>query len=134
MAKVLRKISGAYMGGLMGSLVDSVNIWVLGKAGVTAMLGIGLKPSFTLPWLYPRLVWGGIWGLLFLLPILKSRSVQRGVLFSLAPTAMVFFMVFPGMGKGLFGLGFGMLTPALVLLLNFIWGIVGAFWYQSSVR
>jgi len=131
---VLRKISAAFTAGAVGALVDSVDIWALGTLGVTAKLGIGLTPAFTLPWLYPRLVWGGIWGALFLLPLLRGRWVLRGMLFSLAPSAYVLFVVFPAMGKGPLGLGFGALTPALVVILNFLWGVVGAAWYRTASR
>jgi hypothetical protein len=129
---MFRKISACFAGGTLGALVDSINIWGLGKFGITALLGIGLRPEFSPAWLYPRLVWGGIWGLLFMLPLLEKQVVTRGIVFSLAPTAMVLFVVFPGMGKGTYGLGFGILTPILVILLNFIWGIVAAYWYRQS--
>ncbi|WP_231875364.1 hypothetical protein [Desulfuromonas sp. DDH964] len=46
---MVRNISGAFMGGLLGALVDSLNIWWLGKAGVTAALGIGLAPNSPCP-------------------------------------------------------------------------------------
>ena len=135
---MIRKISCAYTGGLLGALVDSFNIWFLGKAGLTTWLGIGLQPEFTMSWLYPRLVWGGIWGLLLLTPFLRDRVLLRGVLFSLLPSAMVLFMVFPSMGKGVLGLGFGLLTPLLVILLNFVWGIIASLWHwygsQSMAR
>ncbi|MCK9295982.1 MAG: hypothetical protein M0P70_12960 [Desulfobulbaceae bacterium] len=127
---MIRRISSAYAGGLVGALVDSFNIWMLGKIGFTAWIGVGLRPEFRPAWLYPRLVWGGIWGLLLLLPIMKSRPILRGIFISLAPTAMVFLVMFPEMGKGIFGLGFGLLTPVLVLALNFIWGLVAACWYE----
>ena len=74
MGKLLRGISGAYAGGVLGALVDSANIWWLGQLGITAKLGIGLRPEFTPTWLYPRLVWGGIWGLFLVLPLLKGRT------------------------------------------------------------
>jgi len=128
---MVRKISGAFTGGALGAFVDSFNIWILGKAGITAMLGIGLKPEFTPSWLYPRLVWGGIWMLLLLLPIWKKRDILRGCAFSLVPSAMMLFMVFPEMGKGMLGLGFGALTPVLVIILNFIYGIVASLWYRE---
>lgn len=131
---MIRKISSAYVGGALGALVDSINIWVLGKIGFTALIGVGLRPEFRLPWLYQRLVWGGIWGLILVIPFLARRIVLRGMLMSLAPTAMVFFVVFPGMGKGSYGLGFGTLTPVLVLLLNFVWGIVASYWYEYGSR
>ena len=53
---MIRKISGAFTGGALGALIDSLNIWILGQAGITTMLGISLRPQFTTPWLYPRLV------------------------------------------------------------------------------
>ena len=128
---MVRKISGAFTGGALGALIDSANIWILGQAGVTAMLGISLRPQFTAPWLYPRLVWGGIWAMLLILPFSRQKTALRGILMSLAPTAMMLVMVFPEMGMGLLGLKAGLLTPLLVLLLNFIYGLVASFWYKN---
>jgi hypothetical protein len=130
---IIRKLSGAFTGGAIGGLVDSINIWVLSNIGITTVLGVTMKPEFTAPWIYQRMVWGGIWMLLLLLPIWKDRTVLRGCIFSLLPSAMMLFMVFPSMGKGLLGLGFGALTPVLVIALNFIYGIVAAFWYKTTV-
>lgn len=132
--KMFRKISAGFTAGAIGALIDSINIWFLGVMGITAMLGIGLKPEFTSTWLYPRIVWGGIWGLLFITPIMRKHLVLRGMLFSIVPSSLMLFVVFPQMGKGIMGLSFGKLTPALVVLLNFIWGIVGSFWYKSSTK
>jgi len=71
--------------------------------------------------------------LLLLLPILKERIVLRGMFFSLAPSAMMLFLVLPSMGKGIFGLGFGMLMPVVVIGLNFIYGIFASFWYSKVI-
>lgn len=131
---MIRKISGAFTGGAIGGLVDSVNITIMGMIGISDFLGVSMKPAFTAPWLYKRMVWGGIWMLLLLLPLWKKQTVLRGCIFSLAPSAMMLFMVLPGMGKGLLGLGFGMLTPLVVIGLNFIYGIVAASWYKATVK
>ncbi|MFA6283652.1 MAG: hypothetical protein WC633_05895 [Desulfurivibrionaceae bacterium] len=128
---MVRKISGAFTGGALGALIDSANIWMLGQAGVTAMLGISLRPQFTAPWLYPRLVWGGIWAMLLILPFFRQKTALRGILMSLVPTTMMLVMVFPEMGLGLLGLKAGLLTPLLVLLLNFIYGLVASFWHKA---
>ncbi|MHC1742698.1 MAG: hypothetical protein AB9873_06665 [Syntrophobacteraceae bacterium] len=130
---IIRKLSGAFTGGAIGGLVDSLNIWVLSNMGITTLLGVSMKPEFTAPWVYQRMVWGGIWMLLLLLPMWKDRTVIRGCIFSLLPSAMMLFMVFPNMGKGLLGLGLGVLTPAVVIALNFVYGIVAAFWYKTAV-
>ena len=131
---MIRKVSGAFTGGAIGGLVDSLNITVLGKLGISDLLGVSMKPEFTAPWLYQRMIWGGIWMLLLILPLWKKQTVLRGCLFSLLPSAMMLFMVLPGMGKGILGLGFGTLTPVVVIGLNFIYGIVAAYWYKFTVK
>lgn len=130
---IIRKVSGAFTGGAIGGLVDSMNIWVLSHIGITSLLGVTMKPEFTPPWLYQRMVWSGLWMLLLLLPVWQNRTVWRGCLFSLLPSAMMLFMVMPGMGKGLLGLGFGAMTPVVVIGLNFVYGIIAACWYKFTV-
>lgn len=130
---MIRKLSGAFTGGALGALLDSFNIWFMGVVGISDFIGITMKPEFTAPWVYQRMIWGGIWMLLLLLPILKGRVALRGGLFSLLPSAMMLFMVLPSMGKGMLGLGFGILMPVVVVGLNFIYGIVAAFWYEQAV-
>ena len=88
---------------------------------------MSLSPALTPNWLYPRIVWGGIWGLLFVLPILKSRLLLKGTFLSLFHTAVQLFVVFPYQaGKGVVGLELGLLMPALVLFFNWVWGVVTA--------
>ena len=131
---LIRKISGAFTGGAIGGLIDSLNIVVLSKLGITTLLGVSLNPEFSGPWLYPRLVWSGLWMLLLLLPVWQKRTALRGCLFSLPPSAMMLFMVFPEMGKGVLGLGFGLLTPVLVVGLNCVYGMVAAYWYKATLH
>jgi hypothetical protein len=130
--KIVRNISLAFTGGAIGAFIDSFNIWFMGKVGISDLIGITMKPEFTAPWVYTRMIWGGIWMLLLLIPVLKDRIYLRGMLFSLVPSAMMLFMVLPSMGKGIFGLGFGMLMPAVVIALNFIYGIVASQWYTTG--
>jgi hypothetical protein len=129
---MIRKISVAFAGGAIGGFVDSVNIWFMGSSGISDMIGLTMKPPFTTPWLYQRMVWGGLWMLLLLLPLLRKRVLLRGCLFSLLPSAMMLFMVLPGMGKGVLGLGFGMVTPIVVIGLNCIYGMVASLWYREG--
>lgn len=132
--KSIRHISAAFTGGALGALLDSFNIWAMGKVGISDFLGISMKPDFTPPWLYERMIWGGIWMLLLLVPIMRSRTILRGMLFSILPSAMMLFMVLPAMGKGMLGLAFGSLMPFVVVLLNFIYGIFASYWYSLAKR
>lgn len=130
---MFRAISGAFTGGALGALLDSFNIWALGVSGISDLIGIGMKPEFTAPWAYQRMIWGGIWMLLLLLPVWRRRVLLRGMLFSLFPSAMMLFLVLPSMGKGLLGLGFGAMMPVVVVGLNFIYGMVASFWHAKTV-
>jgi len=129
---MLRKVSCAFTGGALGGLLDSFNIWAMGVVGISDLIGIGMKPEFTAPWVYQRMIWGGLWMLLLLLPVLRQRIAIRGMLFSLLPSAMMLFVVLPSMGKGMFGLGFGTLMPVVVVALNFLYGIVASYWYAKA--
>lgn len=130
---IFRQLSGAMTGGALGALLDSFNIWAMGVIGISDFIGISMKPEFTAPWVYQRMVWGGIWMLLLLLPLWKKQLVLRGMLFSLLPSAMMLFLVLPSMSKGMLGLGFGTLMPVVVIGLNFIYGIFASFWYSKTV-
>jgi len=132
--KVIRNISAAFTGGAIGAFIDSFNIWFMGKVGISDLIGISMKPEFTTPWLYMRMIWGGIWMMLLLLPIMNNRVAIRGMLVSLVPSAMMLFIVLPSMGKGTLGLGFGSLMPIVVVGLNFIYGIVASYWYREATK
>jgi hypothetical protein len=126
----LRDLSLTFMAGVGGGLVNSLALWLLGLLGVTKLIGIALAPALTPAWLYPRLVWGGLWGWLFLLPGPKLTYPTRGLLLSLGPTLVQLLVVFPELGKGLGGFQLGYLTPLLVISLNAVWGLVAAVWLK----
>jgi len=127
-----RSLSLFFAAGVVGAFANSLAVWLLGELGVPRALGVALAPDWSAAWLYPRLVWGGIWGLLFVLPV-TAAVVPRGLLVSLAPTLFQLFVVFPAWaGKGVAGLELGLLTPAFVLLYNAIWGVTASWWVQGT--
>jgi hypothetical protein len=108
--------------------LNSVAVWLFGALGLTPALGVNIAPKLTPAWLYPRLVWGGLWGFLFLLPLKGLTYTTRGLLLSLGPSLVQLLVVFPVQAqKGLFGLRLGYLTPVMVLFFNAIWGVVTAY-------
>ena len=110
--------------GSLGGFANSLAVWLFGKYGITKMLGVSLAPGLSPEWLYPRIVWGGIWGLAFILPFMKSRLINKGLVLSLLPTLYMLFVVFPHSHQGMFGLGLGTLTPVFVVFFNMVWGFV----------
>jgi hypothetical protein len=130
----LQKISLAFTAGCLGGLANAVFLWLFGVLGLTAALGVQLAPAFTAPWLYQRLVWGGIWGWLFLLPTGLSYPA-RGLLYSLGPFCVASFVVLPYQAhKGILGLQLGYLTSAFVLFYNAVWGLVTGWWLQLTEK
>jgi hypothetical protein len=135
MRNLSKNISMVFAAGCLGGLVNSLAVWAFGDLGINAALGVRIAPALTAQWLYPRIIWGGIWGLLFLLPLMRSRILSRGIIFSLGPTLVQLFVVFPlKAGKGYMGLDLGTLTPLLVFIFNAIWGIATAIWLRWASR
>lgn len=117
-----------FSAGALGGLANSLAVWLFGVLGITAAFGVAIGPALTPAWLYPRLVWGGIWGFLFLSPAPAVGWWLRGLIFSLGPTLAQLLVVFPIKTEaGVLGLGAGTLTPIFVLIFNAVWGLVAAF-------
>lgn len=129
----MRNASLAFSAGCFGGLLNSLAAWALGTAGITAALGVAMAPELTPAWLYPRIVWGGLWGFLFLLTVPKAPWAVRGLVFSLGPSLVMLFVVFPAKtAAGMLGLGLGAATPAIVLVLNAVWGLSAAWLYRAT--
>ena len=123
----MKKLLIFFAAGCVGALANSITVWAFGNYGITKALGVSIAPALSSSWLYPRIVWGGIWGLLFILPMLDSKLLRKGSILSLFPTAVQLFVVFPfKAGKGMAGLELGVFTPLLVLFFNWVWGIATA--------
>jgi hypothetical protein len=127
----MRNFSLVFVAGCWGALINSLAVWLFGALGINSALGVNLAPPLTTAFLYPRLVWGGLWGFLFLIPLGRKSFPARGLIFSLGPTLVQLFLVFPVMAqKGVLGLQLGNLTPLLVLFYNAIWGLGAGLWLK----
>ena len=127
------KLSMVFAAGCLGGLVNSLAVWLSGMYGISAAIGVKIAPQLSAAWLYPRIVWGGIWGFLFLLPLLRRNLLVQGLIYSLGPTLVQLFVVFPmKANKGVMGLDLGDLTPLAVVVFNAVWGVTAAFWLRWS--
>jgi len=123
----MNKLLIFFAAGCIGGLANSVTVWLFGQLGITSTFGVSIAPSLTPAWLYPRLVWGGIWGILFILPLLQSKLLVKGAILSLFPTAVQLFVVFPLKAhKGIAGIELGLFTPIFVIIFNWVWGVTAA--------
>lgn len=129
----MKKLLIFFGAGCLGALANSLVVWGAGELGVAQALGVSIAPALTKGWLYPRIVWGGIWGILFFLPLANARPFLKGALLSLGPTLVQLFFIFPYPAKkGVLGMELGALTPVFVLVYNWVWGVVTALAIRFS--
>ncbi len=129
----MKKLLLFFAAGCLGALANSLAVWFFGSTGISSSLGVSIAPSLSPGWLYPRIVWGGIWGFLFILPMMQSKLLLKGTVLSLFPTAVQLLIVFPFQAnKGIAGLDLGLYTPLLVVFFNWIWGVVAALAIKLS--
>ena len=132
MNKFPQKLTIVFGAGALGGLVNSLVLWLFANARVLSQLDIRIVPGAMPEWLYPRIVWGGIWGLLFLIPILKSKPIFQALLYSLGPTLVQLLVIFPEAGNGMFGLKLGNLTPLAVVFFNIVWAVTTVAWIRFA--
>jgi len=124
----IQRLGFVFSAGAAGGLANSIAVWLFGAVGITKAVGVALAPQLTAAWLYPRVVWGGLWGVLFLIPYLRSPLLLRGLVFSLGPTIIQLFVVFPyKANKGFLGLDLGLLAPLFVIIYNAVWGLTAVY-------
>lgn len=130
---LLRKPSLLFAAGCFGGFVRSVVLWQAGEQGVIKALGVKVAHGWSPVWLYPHLVWGGVWGLLFILPLFAASPVKKGLFLSLVPTLVQLFVLFPQYyHKGFMGIASGKWTPLVVLALNAVWGVAAGLWLRAT--
>jgi hypothetical protein len=116
-----------FAAGCLGGLAMCILMWGFTQYGITHSLGVRISGSVAPQWMYPRIVWGGLWGLLFLLPILSGSLLARSFLICLFPTLIQLFVIYPFYeAKGVAGLTLGVLTPFVVLFFYWVWALVTA--------
>lgn len=125
---MIARLSYTFAAGALGGLATALTIWIFGSLGITQAAGVGIAPALSTGFLYGPIIWGGIWGWVFLLPIGTSMPLLlRGLLLSLGPTIVQCLIVFPfKLDAGFFGQALGVLTPLFVLIFNAVWGLVTA--------
>jgi hypothetical protein len=131
MNKFLRQVTFVFSAGCFGGIANGLIVWLFGTLGVSGALGVRIAPPLTPQFIYQRIVWGGIWGFMFLLPFLRKSYFMRGLLYSLGPTLIQLFIVFPvKLHSGIMGMDVGYLTPVFVLFYNAIWGVYTGLWLK----
>ena len=135
MPTFLHRAHHCFAAGALAGLVTSVLIWIASQSGAFLVLGVPIVIELSPSWVYMRVVWGGMWGVIFVLPVLVSwPGWRRGLIFGLAPAAATLLLFNPIKdGIGLLGLGFGPVWPVLVVVFSLLWGVIAGWWNSQFV-
>ena len=113
-----------FAAGCLAALLQAVVMNLAVNYGLTHSLGVKVGASFSPYWLYPRIVWGGLWGLVFLLPVLSSSLILRSFVLCLIPALVHLFIIYPFyQGKGVAGFSLGALMPLVEILFWWVWAL-----------
>lgn len=123
----LRRLSGAFVAGCIGTIGFFIGI----RIGMATGLVAGPPPMMEFlaskEFFYRQVVWGGIWGLLFVVPFLSTMWWLRGLIVGGLATLAAIFIFRPE-------------VPPLPLIVNMVvlnagfWGITAGFWHDKVMR
>jgi hypothetical protein len=120
----MRNLFAIFGAGCLGGLVMCLVMWLFSYYGITQALNVKLAGYLSAPWMYPRIVWGGLWGLLFALPFFAGSIFARTFIIALIATLVQLFVFYPFYeGKGMAGMALGVLTPFLVFFFFWVWSL-----------
>jgi len=123
MSQWLRNSALCFAAGCGGGLVESVFAWTAAHFGLTAVIGTHGGTALQGSSLYAHVVWGGLWGLLFLVPLLRNTVIVGGVMAALLVT-LIQWIVLPLWWHN--GLHFALWPLLNAVILNGVWGIATA--------
>lgn len=119
--------------GALGGAASSLVVWLCSAYGVNHIMGVSMLAELSPHGFYPRIVWGGLWGGIFLFGAMSCRPLSQGLILSLVPTLVQLLIIFPFYRHlGFAGIELGLLTPVLVALFNAVWGVTTAISLRIS--
>src|SRR5690625_7380865 len=93
----MRKLLLVFGAGALGGLISCLITCQFGVMGVNRALGVAIASGLTLNWLYPHFVWCGLWGLMFLLPALRSGLLAQALFLALFPALVRLMSIYPSL-------------------------------------
>jgi hypothetical protein len=120
---IFRMLTLGFGAGAFGACILVLIYALLGALHVPELIGLPPpEPRPMLPIFYRTVVWGGLWGLLLVVPVLSRLWWLKGMIIgALATLAILFYF------------DRGIMTPptrfAYALVLNLIWGLAAGGWW-----
>ena len=125
----------ALAAGCVGAIgVNALNL-IFGFLNIPPMIGIDLSPDLNLIDLLSDLFWGSCWGLLFLMPVLSSLPIVKGLIIGIFSFLFQLFIAFSYLHLLPLGQTVTLYSPVLLLLyllfLNLVWGVIAGYTWKA---
>ncbi len=121
---IFRLLTLGFGAGAFGALISALAGALLNALRIQELIGLPPPPApeSYLPLLYRLVVWGGIWGLLFVVPVMNRAWWLKGLVIGALATLAILLYFNPAVT-----------TPpmrlAYVFVLNSIWGLAAGAWW-----
>ena len=120
---IFRLLTLAFGAGAFGACILALAHLLLAALQVPELVGLPPpEPQPILPLFYRAVVWGGLWGLLLVVPVMNRWWWLKGALIGVLATLAILLYFNPGI-----------FTPPMrfvyALVLNMIWGAAAGFWW-----
>ena len=123
--KTVNKLSCAFTAGVLGAIVLDI--------AATLIYGMPKDYGDFKASLYKYCIWGGIWGLLLLIPLWKEHWFVRGSIIGIIVILFNYLVLSPLGGQGVFSSHLPV-SQALGNLLHYVWGLAAAWWFNLAVK
>ena len=125
--------SQAFSAGASAAFLTCILVWFAGAVGITDSYGISIKPKLEMLWLYPYIIHGGLWALIYNFPFLQKATVIRGIILSFIPCSFHLFVLYPVFfNEGIMGTRLGDYTPFFIIIAYAIWGVLTSVFLRHS--
>jgi len=114
-----KNLSCGFTAGAVGSIVLLILIFGLHS--------VGKGPEVTLPFIYKDLAWGGLWGLLLVLPVLSGSWWLRGIILGVLACVVLILFFLPSGGQPP-----PVMQIVIIFLMHIVWGLTAAYWYKLT--
>jgi hypothetical protein len=122
MQRLLKFLSSAFVSGLVSAFI-LVSIF----AAIQGIHGSYLSYKETL---YRLMVWGGVWGFCFIIPLFRKSWFIRGSIVGLLVVIFNGVILMPHAGQGYFGIKAGWMVFFGNIIFNYLWGLLASLWFS----
>ncbi len=128
---ISKKAIIAFISGCLGGVAVNTFNLLFGFLNLPRLVGFDFMPDFNLIDLLSDLGWGGLWGLLFLVPFLDGMITLKGILIGALSFCVQMLVAISYIHHHPVGLMDPLPLIAYLFGLNAFWGIVSSLSWNS---